>query len=432
MPDTNRPHAHREHALRLALNDELHARPHMRVATPSRVTHLVHLTGEEPADRAHIARLCDQAGLAPPDPADRQIVLAVEGRAVKWERHTEFTSVTVVEPGATDPVDWSALSPGLAAWVAAFPGERLVAVHLRLEPDATPHHTADSLARLFTGDVQGSRVNAGDALVWTDFRVGPDGFVRLLVRDVNLSPGRAGRLVQRLLEIETYRMTALLGLPLAREVAGQLSGLERRLGEIVSRIAADCTTAEEHVLLDQLTRLAAEAETLAARTRYRFGATRAYADLVEKRLSELREEHIPGLQRLGVFLDRRFVPAVRTCEAVGRRQAELTEGVGRASGLLRTRVDVHLAEQNADLLRAMAARTKTQLRIQEAVEGLSVFAISYYLLGLVKYMTEGLPKLGLPIGAKELMTGIAVPVVLAAVFLAVRRMRRALKEGDEH
>lgn len=420
----------REHPQRVQLNDELHARPHMRVTTPARLTHVAHLTGELGADHAHLLDLCRDVGLPLPGTELRQVQMLVDGRTVKWERHTEFTAVTVADMNPGDAADWSALSPRLADWTARLPGLRLVACHLRLEPDAEPRHSPESLAAIFPrGEVLGSSVAGDEALAWTDFRLGADGFTRMLVRDKGLSPSHAGRVIQRLLDIETYRMTALLGLPLARSAGPELAALEQRLEGIVTRTATARDMAEEHALLDALTRLAAEAETLSAHCRYRFGATMAYAELVERRVEELREERIPGLQRLGVFLERRFRPAVRTCEAASRRQAELAEGVSRASSLLRTRVDVQRAEQNAEMLKSLEARARTQLRIQEAVEGLSVFAISYYLLGLVKYVLEGLPAIG-GMPPKTLMTSIAVPTIIAAVWIGVRRLRRAVTAGE--
>lgn len=419
----------RDHPQRTQLNDELHARPHMRITTPARVTHLAHLTGEMGADHAHLLALCRDVGLPLPGTELRQVQLLVDGRTVKWERHTEFTAVTIADMAPGEAGDWSALSPRLAEWTARLPGPRLVACHLRLEADSELHHTPDSLSAIFPrGEVLGSEVAGGEALAWTDFHLGSDGHTRILVRDKALSPSHAGRVIQRLLEIETYRMTALLGLPLAREAGPELASLEQRLEGIVARTATGGNLAEEHGLLDALTLLAAEAETLSVRCRYRFGATTAYAELVDRRVEELREERIPGLQRLGVFLERRFRPAVRTCEAVARRQGELAAGISRASSLLRTRVDVQRAEQNAEILKSLEHRARTQLRIQEAVEGLSVFAVSYYLLGLVKYVVDGLPLIdGLP--PRALMTGIAVPTIVAAVWIGVRRLRRAVSSG---
>ncbi len=162
---------------------------------------------------------------------------------------------------------------------------------------------------------------------------------------------------------------------------------------------------------------------LASRSRYRFSATAAYADLVEDRIEELREGRIEGYQRIGVFLDRRFRPAIKTCAASLRRQDELAQGIAQASNMLRTRVDVKLEEQNGALLRAMEERSRAQLRIQQAVEGLSVFAISYYLLAILKILTDGF----FPDSDHRLLSAIAVPIVLAAVWLSVKRLRHALK-----
>ncbi|ACI98216.1 DUF3422 family protein [Rhodospirillum centenum] len=416
------------HPQRRRLNDEVHARPSLYVRTPSRVTHLAILTGEPASlEREMVAELCRRHGAPPPGPGDRHMLARIGTRQLKWERHTEFTSITVAADGLAGDDDWSALDPELEAWADRLPGERLVAVHVRVEPGAGQAHWQERISILFpSGEAVGSSVYAGDALAWTDFRIRPDGFSRMLLRDVRLlTPDRTGRLVQRLVELETYRMMALLSLPLAQEVGGQLSAMEHRLSEIVSSTAKALTPDAEHGLLDELTLLAAEAEALASRTRYRFSATTAYAELISRRLEELREERIGGLQRIGSFLSRRFFPAVRTCEAVGRRQAELGKGLARASGMLRTRVDVRLAEQNAGVLRSMDRRTKAQLRIQQTVEGLSVFAISYYAVGLLKYVVDGLPALGIPV-SKELFAAIAAPAVVAAVWLAVRRLKEAL------
>ncbi len=417
----------RDHPLRRILNDEVHARPPLRCQSPARITHFALMTGEDRPDaRDPLEVLCEMAGKRPP-PLDARYALVEFGPVtVKWERHTEFVSVTIVAPG--DGGDgWSALTPELESWAYGLPGVRLVAVHLRLEPDSETPHTAESLATHFSGEVLGSFVNGMDALVWTDFRIGRDGYTRWLVRDVKLTPPRAGRLVQRLLEIETYRIAALLALPMARETASQLGAMERKLSDIVASTVSDRRSEEEAVLLDRLTRLAAEAEGQLNLNRYRFNASTAYAELVERRIQELREDRIEGLQRIGVFLARRFRPAMRTCETVARRQADLVDGIARASSMLRTRVDVQLAGQNADLLRSMDERTGAQLRMQEAVEGLSIFAISYYVIGLIKFLLEGVGVFGLHL--EKPGTAIAVPLVLGFAWYSVRKVRRRIRKN---
>src|SRR3546814_8262212 len=87
-------------------------------------------------------------------------------------------------------------------------------------------------------------------------------------------------------------------------------------------------------------------------------------------------------------MDRRLAPAMRTCESAAGRLETLASRVGRASNLLRTRVDIELEAQNRDVLMSMNRRARLQLRLQETVEGLSVVAISYYVVGLVGYAAK--------------------------------------------
>ncbi len=66
----------------------------------------------------------------------------------------------------------------------------------------------------------------------------PDGYGRILVRDVNLSEGQAGRLVKRILDVNAYRVMALLGLAPARQAAITLSDAEQRLADVAARMTA--------------------------------------------------------------------------------------------------------------------------------------------------------------------------------------------------
>jgi uncharacterized membrane-anchored protein len=291
------------------------------------------------------------------------------------------------------------------------------------------------IGQLFpSGDVVASSVGDDAAEIWTDFRLDAAGFGRMLLINRSLTAGRAGRMVQRLVEIETYRLMALLGLALTRQTGGALSALEGRLKALIERTAAlggegQTDDSGDRLLLNELTRLAAETASLSTTTRYRLSAGAAYSELVARRLDDIREGRVGGLSRLSSFLDRRFTPAMRTCEAFTRRLEQLETGIDRASDMLRTRVDVNLQAQNGALLRDMESRSRVQLRIQEAVEGLSVFAISYYLIGLLKVVAEGL--LPHSMGhAHLLLSAVAVPIVLAAVWIGVKRLRHAIKGRD--
>ena len=71
--------------------------------------------------------------------------------------------------------------------------------------------------------------------MFTDFRIGGDGFLRFLLLDKSLTSRQAGRMVQRLLEIETYRVMALLGFPIARQVGVFLNKSEEELAQLTQR-----------------------------------------------------------------------------------------------------------------------------------------------------------------------------------------------------
>jgi len=238
-----------------------------------------------------------------------------------------------------------------------------------------------------------------------------------------MTRGQTGRNLQRLFEVETYRMMALLAFPIARDMAPRLSRLEAETARVTSRMAEPDADGEDRDLLGELTQIAAEVEGLMAAHGYRFGAARAYHAIVQRSLRELREEPLPGTQTFTKFLDRRFSPAMRTCDAMAKRADALGRRVSRTANLLRTRVDVTLEENNRDLLRSMNRRAKLQLRLQETVEGLSVVAISYYGWGLLSYMLKGVKAAGVPFDT-ELASLVAVPMVVAVVFFALRRLRK--------
>ncbi|WP_291297313.1 DUF3422 family protein [Elioraea sp.] len=425
-----------DHPLRAALNAELHARPHLRITAPAALSHVV-LVAEEggaEADRDAFAAFCRAHGAADPPPGARHHIVPIAGRVVRWERHGEFQSFTVLtdaEPDAGQESDegqppdraWSATHPEAEAFLETVRGQRLSALHLRILPGAATVPPPGA----FAGEVVGGALGHGDAMAFTDFRVADDGFVRMVLYANRLTPGRLGRMAQRLMEIEHYRMAALLGLPMAREATPRLAALERSLDATVAATAAPAP--DDAKLLDQLTKLAAEAEALAASSRFRFSATDAYGALVAARIEELNEDRLESVQRMGVFLDRRFTPALRTCAAVSRRKRALTEGIARAGGMLRTRVEVGLEGQNRDLLAAMDKRAAAQLRLSQAVEGLSTFAIAYYAVSLMKIAVDGLPALGLP-DAPKWASVIAVPAIAAAIWFGVRKLRRSLAGSD--
>jgi uncharacterized membrane-anchored protein len=433
LPDALRS---RSHPLRPALAAEVHARPPLPLAAPSRVLHLGMMLqpGDMPALQAHLAALCRAHGAeVPADDAKHVAVELLGAGHLIWERRTEFSTCTLYLPRrAAEPLDRPdgalPLPPG---WLAGLPGQLMVAADIALLGAGEAPPSQDRIEDLFDGPtLVASQVADGRATVWTDFFLGADDTVRFLLHDNGLTDAQRGRIVMRLLDIETYRMMALLALPLAQQVAPRITALEQGLAKLSARMV-DMAHESEQTLLLELSGLAAEVETLAVDTPYRFGAARAYHALVERRIAELRETRLPGMPTIGEFMERRLSPAMRTCITMAERIEGLSRRATRMANLLRTRVDVALERQNVELLDAMNRRSRLQLRLQETVEGLSVAAITYYMVGLVGYAAQALHAAGLPVD-KEIAIGVAIPVVALAVWWGLRRFRRSLQKAGLH
>ena len=284
----------------------------------------------------------------------------------------------------------------------------------------------ERIAGFFAGErLVGGWVVDRVASVWSHFRLDEQGASRFLIQDHRLTPGRFGRLIQRLLEIETYRLMALLALPLAREYLPRIEELERSHAELVERLAiAPGAGADEQSLLADLTALAVQVERLQARGESRFGVTAAYAQILHDRVRELREVQVPGYQTIGEFFDRRLTMALNTCAAAQTRLHELTGRIHSSTGLLRIRVEVNLQNQNQRLLASVDRRAEIQLRLQHAVEGLSVVILTYYLIGLLHHLAESAKIVGAHLDA-DLISGLAVLPVAGLVWWSVRRVHHA-------
>ena len=114
-----------------------------------------------------------------------------------------------------------------------------------------------------------------------------------------------------------------------------------------------------------------------------------------------------------------------TVAATAQRLASLSARVERASALLRTRVDIATEAQNQQLLAKLTRGQELQLRLQSTVEGLSIAAISYYVVSLLLYGAKAAKAAGLPLNP-EFAAGALVPVVVWSVWRATRRIHRAL------
>lgn len=429
------------HPQRVPLAAEAHSRPFLQLSAPESLSHLaVYLRDQVEANQHGVVQhgllseLCKHFGVSAPGIDAKHFFHDFGGFRLKWECHTEFATYTfsqrherplsIEQAFAEVP-----LHQVPQQWLLALQGQVMVAAHVVLEKaDAD---TPPVFSQYFEGKLLTSSKVLQGGEIWTDFLIQADGFSRFLVRDIDLRDMQGGRLVQRILEIETYRMMALLGLPQAQQAVPALNAIESDLATLTAAMvevdggghSVHPTPADDEQILQRITGLAARIEKISLQNSYRFSASQAYFRLVKARIEELRETRVEGVPTIGEFMERRLAPAMDTCTSVARRQEALAERIAHTNDLLRTRIGIVQEQQNRQILESMNTRAAQQLRLQQAVEGLSVAAISYYTVGLLGHVGIALKELGLPINP-ELATGILVPVCAGLVWLGLRQLHK--------
>ena len=418
---------------RALLHNVVHTRQSQRIHLPALVVYIAVISNDITLEQEceHLRRLPGQEGLTVDHLQHNFLRLRLQGYALRWERHTEFTSYTLVQQlpesaqlGTTDPdlLSFLVLPNG---WLTGIPGRTFAAIKLAMVHGnlKSPEELLLS-ARNWFGErpVVASLVGRNSrSLVVTDFMLRDSGFERMLViAPPTISVTGAGRIAQRLLEIETYRVMALRGLPLAKKLDSELANSEQQLASITDQLKNKITSEQE--LLDRLVALAVDMERITIEHMYRFTATRAYDKMITQRITELKEKAIPGTQIIGEFMWHRLSPAIAKVEDTAQRMGSLSKRISHTSALLRTQVNILTEAQNQQLLEKLTRGQELQLRLQRTVEGLSIAAISYYVVSLILYLTKAGKAAGL-LDHPELVTGVMIPLVLFVVWRITRRIK---------
>ncbi len=417
-----------EHPLRQKVQDEIHARPFEPLRSPCTILKYVFWRNSEIDSFLSLKNWCNKRHLEIPKENARRMVWKDGKAQLAFESHTEFVSLTWIgHPNHVPEADpfsvFGEPSPVMGSLINA------VRIDIRgfgekNSPDKTAEASQDEQLDFYDFDTNSlclSKCENGKALVATDFRQDEFGLTRFVITDMGMRALSCGVLVRRLSEIETYRTVALLGLPEAQRANPIINELERQLSDIFNELNNVKNSNENQALLNRLYRIAMDLETLTINSQYRFAASRAYFAIVEQRLQALEEHKHLDFVTLKTFLSRRIMPAIHTCNAIERRQDTLAQKISRASGLIRTQLDVDIQAQNQGLLKALNRRSELQYRLQQTVEGLSVVAISYYAVSLLYYVFKGMAA---PLGlSPTLLTTLSVPFILLLVWLSVHRIR---------
>ncbi|MDD1963806.1 DUF3422 domain-containing protein [Pseudomonas putida] len=399
------------HQLRLDLHNELHARPSIYFDGPACVFHAAFVASGEEATRILLQ-------LVGHDRSKPHGFITNGAVNYKWEKHGEFLTITCVVQYCQG-AGWSSAPELLKGITAEFSHLLISLTYVQV---LTSDDTLLPGEQIGLTDPAGSAIGNHDASLWSDFILDDDGLCRFILVNKSLNSYRLGRMTRRVLEIETYRMMALLSLPLAQSIAKELEKLELVLIDLTERTSR-MTFEPSHLLVEDVASLSTKITQLKAQSQKRFAATIAYADLVSERIGELRESHTGESQRIGVFIERRFLPSVRYCMAIQSRLSLLADSVSSLSDLVQARAQVEVEQQNAKILQSLNARASTQIKIQKAVEGLSVIATAYYLISLLKLIYQGTTELGVIFPTATAIL-ISIPITLAVIWHSRRSIKK--------
>ena len=393
------PAIHPQHEDRQTIQDEAHARPPMPIEKSS--AQAWHWVLHAPAG---------QCGLWPDafDRTARHQLIECDDGVIRFERHTEFAAITFFgedEPCATT-----------LDLITACPGPQIAGAKVVISETVTLEDLFGN-ARLFGGTALFEGVT-----VFTDFHIDDHGLITYAVSGQFDDAYARGRLVKRLLDLETYRMASLLALPLIRRLTPDLEGLERRAIEATDTVASEAVDLTGAV--EDLSTILKEVARLKSTTAFRMSAAYAYDDLVAARLASLNETPVGQRQTLKGFVEHRLRPGINSIRAFEARIERVASAVAEALALARTQLD-QLAQRNAEaLLSSMEKRARQQVHLSQAVEGLSVAAITYYLVGLVGTAAKALPESELPISQIQ---AASIPIIALVVWWNVRRAKVLLE-----
>lgn len=342
-----------------------------------------------------------------------------------WERHSEASTITLILPEGCSEEQCAPYIQWMQAWV----GPVIRATRVFVLPDDSTIDGKLDLHGIDRAELVCSDVSGG-LRIWSDFGIRNDGFGRLLITAGNVTDDERGRIVQRMQELGNYRNLALLGLPLVQEYGPQADTLELKLSDHATRVALAKDGEQDDELLQELIEISSKLEVIRAATSFRLSATAAYAGVAADRLKTLDVRPISNLQSLSEFTERRLVPAARTCSVFTERLARIADRISRVMHTLDVRVDTRIKEQNLLLTKRMERSIQLQFRLQSLVEGLSVIAAAYYLVGLIGFMVKGSFAWGYGSMSEVIIAAVTLPVIVL-IYLFVRHTKGVvLKEDD--
>ncbi len=436
----------------VSFKDELHARPYIKLSNNLRTFHFAYLLKEndEKKSWAYLDKFLGKIDFQKlPKEVSKYWVAEGKDLIIRYECHTEFISLTLIYPNKIEYdnknkpklFDENFLRLLPIEFLKNFPGEHFLSSWIEMLPSKQHFKPIDIEKFFYHDNFAGSNVAENGANVFMSFKSDRtnflgSGFRRVFIQNKNLRTRRTGRLLQRIVELETYQVLSLLGLPQVRSETKNLSILEKQITEITKSVSK--TTKKNldkksirypdyQKDLNELSYVVAKIEEIASSTNYRLSATSAYYKLVEQRIQDLRESRLESFQTNNEFLSRRLQPAIRTSEAFSSRLESLATRAQRADNLVRTQIEMGVQIQNKELLESMELRARAQLRLQETVESLSIVAITYYIVGLLSTLIDPMNFDSIFL-SKDLFLSLSVPIILILIWYVAKIVRKRINK----
>ena len=343
-------------------------------------------------------------GPVSPNDVHRQVKTG-EG-ALRWERHTEFWSVTFV--GEKPP------GKETLGQISALKAQMVTGLRIALRSE---RNSDDLPVELRKDHVMRGQFRNGAVQVHTDFWMRRNGIVNMVVCGSFHNEQDRGRFVKQLIDLEMYRVNVLKGLTLVKPLFGEMNDLENRYSELTQSLIGRDEPGLDYVI-EEYKSLSAEVGKLLDAARYRIAATKAYFEIVQSRLGQLDESPVEGHQSLGEFVSQRLKPAFDTVIAFDNRSKMLLSSLGNSLALYNAIIENRIQKQNQALLKNMEQRAAQQVHLAKAVEGFSVIALTYYAVGLIAYVTKALD-----LSHEAWVLAFSVPLIGGLVWLLTNRAK---------
>ena len=319
--------------LRQDLSDELHARAFYDFEGAGRFIRFVYLVGnDDSALLDYVNDYLQTFDSRPMQTTEKFYRMELDGFALRVERH--LVTISFVEKGLkVRSVSQRMHFERFAAYALYGHGHAPVTVFNAIwvevggQPPALQQF--DMLKTLNCRAVASNNFSDAVAQVHFAFDIDAAGYSRVVVFNKSIEATRMGRMVQRIVEVETYRLLSLLGLATVKAHSARLTHIEEVLNGLTNVLAKEIKKPD-----GQVQQLLTVLSSGCRRRRYLFAHILSCRPpgipwYVDRPVGAYAANQIVWVSRCTGFLDRRMTPAMDGYAAFSERLASLSQRINR-------------------------------------------------------------------------------------------------------